>query len=274
VLAKISSIFFTVLALLGASSVQAMEDPRVFRGVLILEGKIVRGDYVKLRGFLGDKAIFDKISGGVFLASPGGDVAEAIRIGRLIRVLGLSTEAPSGEHHGWKPGLSAIDADDLRDPRHNYACASACFLLFVAGVHRNVNWAGRVGIHRPFRLQGNSALPRADEDPFIDTAVRAAIERYLREMDVPEKYVNFMFAIPSARVRWISQRELETDLDGFIPKLKEIVDRQCRGEASTTEKNMADCRADVGVRLRSALPAEAWRNVYGSVGESFPPVAR
>jgi hypothetical protein len=93
--------FFTpiVVAMLwlaaGTSPGTALENLRVFRGVLILEGKIESGDYLSVRNFLRDESNFKKISGGVFLASPGGSVLEALKIGRLIRELRLSTEAPA-----------------------------------------------------------------------------------------------------------------------------------------------------------------------------------
>ena len=61
----------TISLMLGVEPSTALEELKVYRGVLVLEGKIVSGDYDKLRNFLGTKSNFDKISGGVFLASPG-----------------------------------------------------------------------------------------------------------------------------------------------------------------------------------------------------------
>ena len=98
--------FFTsiVVAMLwlaaGTSPGTALENLRVFRGVLILEGKIELGDYLSVRNFLRDESNFKKISGGIFLASPGGSVLEALKIGRLIRELRLSTEAPASPPPG------------------------------------------------------------------------------------------------------------------------------------------------------------------------------
>ena len=63
--------------MIGAKPSNALEELKVYRGVLVLEGKIVRGDYDKLRSFLGTKSNFDKISSGVFLASPGGTIGQS-----------------------------------------------------------------------------------------------------------------------------------------------------------------------------------------------------
>ncbi len=150
--------------MIGIDASKALEKLKVYRGVLVLEGKIVPGDYDKLRNFLGNKSNFDKISGGVFLASPGGEVAETIKIGRLIRALRLSTDAPSGTPKGSpKFGKSLIQPYDLVDPKTNYLCTSACFFLFVAGIYRNMNWVGRLGIHRPVRSESNAKILSDDE---------------------------------------------------------------------------------------------------------------
>ena len=256
-----------ILALVsGADSPQAMENPKVFRGVLLLEGKIATGDYEKLLTFLRDKATFDKISGGVFIASPGGSVVEAINIGRLIRALGLSTSAPSGPRESQQVAQGVIAADDLADQR-NFGCASACFLVFVSGVYRDVRQAGRLGVHKPFRLQSDMKTPVSGEDPVVDSSVRRLIENYLGEMGVPARYGELMFAVPSNRIRWISQRELHADLDGLVPELKKVVDSKCAGSAQgrlAADKRIADsCQADVEWRIRAELPAEQWPKVFG-----------
>ena len=114
----------------GTSPGTALENLRVFRGVLILEGKIELGDYLSVRNFLRDESNFKKISGGVFLASPGGSVLEALKIGRLIRELRLSTEAPASPPPD-RRDISAplIRGRDLSNPERLWLCQRVFFSL-------------------------------------------------------------------------------------------------------------------------------------------------
>ena len=271
---------------------RALEKLKVYRGVLVLEGKIVAGDYDNLRNFLGIKSNFDKISGGVFLASPGGDVAEAMKMGRLIRALRLSTDAPSGPQTGIaRFGESLIHANNLKNPKNNYLCASACFFVYVAGIYRNLNWTGRLGVHRPTQLETKARTPSSDEST-KSTAwfIHETVKNYLRDMDVPDKYVGLIFSTPPNDVRWITQNEFDSDLRGFIPELKDWVGAKCDpytsrekmisgviNTRSTPLKNtrISEDEKAVSVSARrsneivkcrmqakSELPIEAWRRVF------------
>ncbi len=242
---KIPALFLGVtLCLPGVAPSQALEAPTVYRGVLILEGPIVAGDFDRLRQFLADKATFDKITGGVFTASPGGNMLEAIRIGKLIRALELSTVAPSGSSKGGRRfGETLIRPDNLHDAR-NYLCTSACFLVFISGVYRDLNWAGRLGVHKPFQVRNGVKIVSGDD--VADAQVRRAMDSYLREMNVRIKYVDLMFSTPSAEVRWITQNELDADITGFIPELKDTAAARCTERATvnstTPVKPVEDAR--------------------------------
>ena len=267
----------TLGLMLGVGSSRALEEPKVYRGVLVLEGKIVRGDYDKLRNFLATKSNFDKISGGVFLASPGGEVAEAMKIGRLIRALQLSTDAPSGPPTGIpKFGESVIKPNNLVDPRMDYQCVSACFFIYVSGIYRNVNWAGRLGIHRPSPSENDLKKLSSDEVTNLNNRLHRVIENYLREMNVLVKYVDLMFSVSSPGMRWITQDELDSDLQGFIPELKDLVDAKCNSAiavgpsgkkeialvAADRQSELVKCRIQVQTQLRDELPIEAWHKVF------------
>ena len=281
----------TLNLVLGLEPSKALEEFKVYRGVLILEGKIVAGDYDKLRNFLGTKSNFDKISAGVFLASPGGDVAEAMRIGRLIRTLRLSTDAPSGPPTGnAKFGESLISANHLVNPRTNYLCASACFFVYVSGIYRNLNWVGRLGVHRPIQLEGIARPLSGDAALKANWFVRETVKNYLKDMDVPDKYVDLVFSVPPTEIRWITQNEFDSDLRGFIPELKDWVGAKCdphtSGETiitdvmktrSTPLKNARISEDEKAVsvssklsseivkcwmRAKTELPIEAWHKVF------------
>lgn len=267
----------TLGLMLGVGSSKALEEPKVYRGVLVLEGKIIHGDYDKLRSFLATKSNFDKISGGVFLASPGGEVAEAMKIGHLIRALQLSTDAPSGPPTGVpKFGESVIRPNNLVNPRMDYQCVSACFFIYVSGIYRNVNWAGRLGIHRPSPSESDLKKLSSDDVTNLNNRLHRVIENYLREMNVLVKYDDLMFSVSPPGMRWITQDELDSDLQGFIPALKDVVDAKCKSAttvgpsnkeemalaATNRQSELVKCQIQVQTQLRADLPIEAWHKVF------------
>jgi hypothetical protein len=281
----------TLAFLLGAAPTKALEEFKVYRGVLILEGNIVPGDYLKFRNFLGTRSNFDKINGGVFLASRGGNMGEATRIGRLIRALRLSTEAPSGPPSGTpKFGESLITPNNLVNPRADYVCSSACFFIFVAGIYRNLNWAGRLGVHRPIRLEGVAKPLSTDETLVSNFMVRETAKKYLEEMDVPDKYLDLMFSVPPNEIRWITQKELDSDFRGFVPEFRDWVGAKCNPHSSHEKGASDDLRTSASqlnnariaekekmfaasakqsteiikcwMQVKNELPIDAWHNVF------------
>ena len=217
----------TLASLVGVSSARALEDVKVFRGVLVLEGKIEAGDFDKVRSFLGNKANFERINGGVFAASPGGNLVEAIKIGRLIRALRLSTEAPSGPPtEARRFSQPVIAPNNLVNPRINYQCSSACFFIYVSGVYRSLGWVGRLGIHRPTQLESEANKLDVDQATNLAWRVRGFVKKYLEDMNVPDKYVDLMYSVPPNEVRWISQSEFDSDIEGFVPDAKAMAQHQ------------------------------------------------
>jgi hypothetical protein len=77
----------------GAAEIKINED-----SAIILEGTIVPGDYDKFRKLINENCPSKSWNllcpSVIYLASPGGNVTEAIKIGRLVRMLRLGIEVP------------------------------------------------------------------------------------------------------------------------------------------------------------------------------------
>jgi hypothetical protein len=241
----------------------AIENLKLVRGILILEGKIKKGDYIKVREFLSNASNFEKMNGEVFLASPGGNIFEALQIGYLIRHLRLSTDAPSVPS---RPPPIVRDSDseairpfELTNPKY-YQCASACFLLYVSGIHREFIWAGRLGIHPPqlrYKPVGttkkNLSVAMAD--------VRSMLKIYFEQMNVPRKYLDLIFSLQQNKVHWITQGEFNADLNGYIPEVRALLAAKCNTNTdSARSKEMRRCIA----RVKETLRLEAWRKIFSS----------
>jgi len=137
---------------------------------VVIEGNIETGDYEKLRKFIEHEDYIDSI----YLASPGGDVAEAIKIGRLVRELNLETVIPGQVASEFRSKVSAdllnkiASRKNIKNREANFMCASACFFVFAAGVHRIKDIAvifdePVLGVHRPFLTDKDLKAVSANE---------------------------------------------------------------------------------------------------------------
>lgn len=240
----------------GSTRSVALENLRVFRGSLILEGKIETGDYTSVRRFLRDESNFKKISTGVFLASPGGNVREALRIGYLIRTLQLSTEAPSIPPPDRRVVGSSIFSPAELTNRQNFQCVSACFLIYVAGIERKLGWIGRLGIHQP-RLEYKPPGASEADTKIASLEIRSVIKVYLDKMNVPNKYLELIYSAPPNDVRWITQVEFDADLKGYIPEVRALLQAKCNASHEPDYKAV-QCMRNVTTERR----VEAWDRMF------------
>jgi hypothetical protein len=191
---------------------------------VLLEGKIEVGDYDRLLRLIDEDCSNYTCTTSIYLASPGGNLIEATKIGRLVRKLRLETHVPSNLPSPSRQKTEAI----LKDAKTNYMCVSACFFIFVAGIDRERDiYAPILGIHRPYlseidlkNLSGDQAIASAGQ-------MRTFVEAYLKEMGVPEKYSDLMFSIPKDQVRLIHEDEFESDFEGYIPELRVWLEAKC-----------------------------------------------
>jgi hypothetical protein len=243
--------------MLWTKPLAAIENLKVVRGVLILEGRIEPGDYISVRNFLSEESNFKKMNGEVYLASAGGYLIEALRIGYLIRHLQLSTNTPSRIPRTITgPGSKVILPSDLANRQNYYRCTSACFLLYVAGVDRRE--AGLIGLHHP-QLE-RRPVGVTDKDISIAVVdIRDMLKTYFEKMNVPNKYLDLMFSLPSNRVRWITQSEFDADLKGYVPEVRALLDAKCNSRLEAEHSNeIHGCIAQIMTELRT----EAWRKIF------------
>jgi hypothetical protein len=186
-----------------------------------LNGEIVKGDYEKVESLIGLGAAHFS------LASPGGDVDEALKIGRLFRKYLIETSAPY-RYPDDSPRPSGCLGENICCFRgkkiyygQNCTCASACALIWFGGVDRG----GTVGLHRPYINDPIfRGLPPAD----ASTAYRQMLDNvvaYLNEMEVPRSIIESMVATSSGDIRWIDA-DLTEGLDR-PPSIAEWVDASC-----------------------------------------------
>ncbi|KRQ95883.1 hypothetical protein [Bradyrhizobium valentinum] len=121
-----------------------------------------RGDYIKT----------------VVLNSPGGSVADALAMGRLIRDKNFATEIEPGKY-----------------------CASSCPLVFAGGVERRVGDKAIIGVHQVAAIGQAGGLPRDEMN--VAQSISARCQRYLGDMGVSlQVWVHAMAtttaAVPSA----------------------------------------------------------------------------
>lgn len=191
-----------------------IENGRNIAGILV-EGEIVPGDFAKFESEVLRRQNIDPI----WLASPGGDMIEAMKIGELIRELKLSVWAPS------KNGLLFPVVSN----RANAVCASACFYLYAAGVQRR---GEVVGIHRPYLPQATLASMELDAAAQAQSVALGISREFLTRAGVPPSIIERIVSIASNQIVWLNADELSS-LNGFIPEFDEWFKAKCAEDPKT-----------------------------------------
>jgi hypothetical protein len=165
-----------------------------------LRGTIETGDYEKLRLLYRNNQRMLTV---LALVSPGGNVDQAIMIGKLLRRYLITARAPerliSPAIPGGESRLSPGGMHMTLCEGSECVCASACALIWFGAVERQ----GLVGLHRP-RIDDPAfkALP-PDEAAKVYRRVLDDIARYLDAMEAPRPMIDAMVATGSSEIRWV-----------------------------------------------------------------------
>lgn len=118
----------------------------------------------------------------IMFRSGGGNVVSAMKIGRMIRALGVST-------------LQIRSAE----------CASACALAFVGGVRRSAE-AGSIGVHQA-SFSDDATLDSKTAVTAVQ-AMTAEIIGYLGEMGVSPQLLQLSLSVESSDMRYLTSSEM------------------------------------------------------------------
>jgi hypothetical protein len=172
-------------------------------GPLVVSGEIVPGDYDHLLAkILEDQNRFLS-QNKIILASDGGDVAEALKIARLVK--SLFTEIVVGPLTG--------------------RCVSACFFIFAAAGQREADGDKLIGINRPYIVTPDAAAPPTGATPAEGRAL-TEVRAFLQDNAVPGYLVDEMFRHPSDDAYWLSAED-EKNLGYRSQSFKQYLQAKC-----------------------------------------------
>jgi hypothetical protein len=139
----------------------AMAKPMTFElvsgGKLMATGTITPGISQSFAAEVGKRGDYVKT---VVLNSPGGSVADALAMGRLIRERKFATEIEAGKY-----------------------CVSSCPLVFAGGVERRAGDRAEIGVHQVAAIHSAANGPPRDEMSVAQN-ISARCQRYLDDMGV------------------------------------------------------------------------------------------
>jgi hypothetical protein len=221
-----------------AAQIYCIEDYETYNcgGEILIRGEIQKGDYATFRNILATKepSIY-----AVSLISRGGDMEEAMKIGGLLRQRMLKTYAPLISNTHLYRAYSA-SRNGFICTGDECICASACFLIYAAGIKR----IGSVlMVHRPRDASGTFGSKRAARASEEYRNILSRVNDYLRSMEVPDNIINKMQSTSSSDISLLTPQ----DTEGMekVPSILEWEISDC-GAMTSREENDFD-------RLKSNL---------------------
>lgn len=212
-----------------------------------IRGEMTNGDYNRMVAFYRKHHPFMRR---VLLNSPGGNVGEAIRIGKLLRKYLITAEAPlrigaADILLGYSPEGPWNQFDTGTKPSSRpyckgagCVCASACALIWFGAPHRQ----GTVGLHRPrFSDPSFGRLP-ADDAAAAYNHVLREIANYLRLMEAPSSIVERMVSTASVDILWLDDDRFGSIRLDRAPSFSEWIDASCGGLSTQDDRVLIELR--------------------------------
>ena len=180
--------FLCAVGLASAASAEAYLDFTCIRGnsescFVLLEGTIDKGLTERFEKFVEDEGVEGNR---LIINSPGGNLAEALKLGRLLRDWEWNTRIGSSEGIFRNPDGS-LDLHGVDDYPPGGRCQSACAYVFMGGVNRVMHSDSLIGFHR-FQAPGQSL------DGESAQAISGQLISYILEMGVDAR----VFVVASA----------------------------------------------------------------------------
>jgi hypothetical protein len=210
----------------GACEARMLPSPTI-----VIQGVIVGGDAARFRAVLKTAPVQY-----VILRSAGGDANEAMAIGRDVRRLLIETEAPRIDDSA-ATARPSCDENELSSPYAGTTCVcdSACFLIYAAGIRRNVAY---VGLHRPFYAAERLKAAGLDAGMVVQKSANNSVAEYLREMGVAERFIDLTLRTSSREIYTSTRIEMDASLAGWDPRVEEWLIAKC----DTVSDRVADDR--------------------------------
>jgi hypothetical protein len=192
--------------------------------VIRIHGRIVKGDNQEFRRILKVSTKRGLHLNHVSLDSEGGDLDEAIALGRQIRSL--------NEYVVLQPGAK---------------CLSSCIIVYAGGSQRA---RGKLmGVHRPYLVTEIGS----DDFQSVIKIIRQKLNAYFTEMNVPQTLTDLMMATPPERIHMLTAQEVEF----YMPHIDPAEDERIVAErAADRGISLADYR-----QRRAAEDAECRQSV-------------
>ena len=204
----LASVFSFLIALLYTVQATAADiRPHItgsgtFRAIVI-EGKIEAGDFDTFIRIVKENQ--SKISG-VVIFSPGGNFYEAMKIGRAMRALELTSQVPMRSQSGRPSCEDGVLGIKPNDPQ-NCTCASAGFFIHIGSIHRGGTY---LAVHRPYFEKGKfGELSQNDARKAFD-ALQDSARDYMQEMGVPKHVQEDVLGTPSERALVLDDKTVKT----------------------------------------------------------------
>jgi hypothetical protein len=156
-------------------------------GPLVISGDIDPGDYDHLLAKIRSDTNRFFSQNKVIVASNGGDVREAIKIGLLLQ--SLYSEVTVGPQTG--------------------PCIGACFLIYAAADQRASDGEHLIGLHRPTLVDRLSSSLSPADAAAVEERAMTEVRAFLVANEVPANLQEDMFRRSADEVYWMTDSDLQ-----------------------------------------------------------------